>query len=107
MAIHLRTELVLRELEMAIMQRRPAAVIHHHFDQGSQYTALAFGKRCCEAGVHHSMGSVGDCYNNVLCESFFATLECELLERRRFLSQEKARREIFEFIEGLYSPHRC
>jgi putative transposase len=82
MATHLRTELVLEALDMALGQRRPAAVIHHS-DQGSQYTSLAFGKRCDEAGVRPSMGSVGDCFDNAMCESFFATLECELLDRRR------------------------
>jgi transposase InsO family protein len=69
MAGHLRTELVLQALEMALRQRRPVGVIHHS-DQGGQYTALAFGQRCREAGVRPSMGSVGDCYDNALCESF-------------------------------------
>ncbi len=57
------------------------------FDQGSQYTSLAFGKRCDEAGVRPSMGSVGDCLDNAMCESFVAMLECELLDRRRFKTQ--------------------
>jgi len=105
MATHLRTELVLEALDMALGQRRPAAVIHHS-DQGSQYTSLAFGKRCDEAGVRPSMGSVGDCFDNAMCESFFATLECELLDRRRFKTQIEARMAIFEFIEGWYNPHR-
>jgi putative transposase len=83
MATHLRTELVLDALNMAVAQRRPTTVIHHS-DQGCQYTALTFGLRCREAGVRPSMGSVGDAYDNALCESFFATLECELLDRRRF-----------------------
>jgi len=83
METHLRTELVLAALEMAIGQRRPGNVIHHS-DQGTQYTSLAFGGRCREAGVLPSMGSVGDAYDNAMCESFFATLECELLARRRF-----------------------
>jgi len=105
MASHLRTELVLDALEMAIHQRRPAAVIHHS-DQGSQYTSIAFGKRCREAGVRPSMGSLADCYDNALCESFFATLECELLDRHRFRSQQEALGSAFEFIEGWYNPHR-
>lgn len=105
MANHLRTELVLDALEMAIGQRRPADVIHHS-DQGSQYTSLAFGKRCREAGVRPSMGSVGDAYDNAMCESFFATLECELLERRRFASQAEAKMACFSFIEGWYNPVR-
>lgn len=69
MATHLRTELVLDALEMALWQRRPRQVIHHS-DQGGQYTSIAFGKRCREAGVRPSMGSVGDCYDKALCESF-------------------------------------
>ena len=105
MANHLRTDLVLEALEMAINQRKPLAVIHHS-DQGSQYTSLAFGKRCREAGVRPSMGSVGDAYDNALCESFFATLECELLDRHSFRSRDQARRTVFEFIEGWYNPHR-
>jgi len=105
MANHLRTELVLDALEMAIHQRKPLSVIHHS-DRGSQYTSLAFGKRCREARVRPSMGSVGDAYDNALCESFFATLECELLDRHTFRSRDEARRAVFEFIEGWYNPHR-
>ena len=105
MATHLRTELVLEALNMALGQRRPQEVIHHS-DQGSQYTSIAFGQRCREASVRPSMGSVGDCFDNALCESFFATLECELLERRRFRTQIEARMAVFEFVEGWYNPHR-
>jgi putative transposase len=105
MANHLRTELVLDALGMAIGQRQPTDVIHHS-DQGSQYTSLAFGGRCREAGVRPSMGSVGDAYDNAMCESFFATLECELLARRRFGSQAEARMAVFRFIEGWYNPAR-
>ena len=83
MATHLRTELILDALNMAIYQRRPQDVIHHS-DQGTQYTSIAFGARWKEAGIRPSMGSVGDCFDNALCESFFATLECELLDRSRF-----------------------
>ena len=98
---------MLDALEMAIGQRRPENVIHHS-DQGSQYTSLAFGGRCREAGVRPSMGSVGDAYDNAMCESFFATLECELLERRKFASQAEAKMVCFSFIEieGWYNPVR-
>jgi putative transposase len=72
----------------------------------AQYTSVAFGKRCAEAGVRPSMGSVGDAYDNALCESFFATLECELLDRQRFRTQVEARLAIFDFIEGWYNPRR-
>ncbi len=69
----------------------------HHSDQGGQYSSLAFGRRCREAGVRPSRGSVGDCFDNALCESFFATLECELLDRRCFPTHAVARREIFDY----------
>jgi putative transposase len=105
MATHLRTELVLGALNMAVAQRRPTAVIHHS-DQGCQYTSIAFGLRCRERGVRPSMGSVGDCYDNAMCESFFATLECELLDRRSFATQKDARMAVFNFIEGWYNPRR-
>ena len=105
MATHLRTELVLEALQMAIQQRRPQDVIHPS-DHGGQYTSLAFGRRCREAGIRPSMGSVGDCFDNALCESFFATLECELLDRHTFHTQAEARLAVFEFIEGWYNPHR-
>jgi putative transposase len=71
-----------------------------------QYTSVAFGKRCAEAGVRSSMGSVGDAYDNALCESFFATLECELLDRHRFRTQVETRLAVFDFIEGWYNPRR-
>jgi putative transposase len=105
METYLRTELVLKALDMALAQRRATGVIHHS-DQGSQYTSLAFGKRCEQAGVRPSMGSVGDCFDNAMCESFFATLECELLNRQSFKTQVEARMAVFDFIEGWYNPHR-
>ena len=105
MANHLRADLVLAALEMAVGQRKPRNVIHHS-DQGSQYTSLAFGKRCEEAGVRPSMGSVGDAYDNAMAESFFSTLEAELLARRRFASQAEAKMACFSYIEGWYNPAR-
>jgi putative transposase len=105
METYLRVELVLKALNMALWQRRPTGVIHHS-DQGSQYTSLAFGKRCEAAGVRPSMGSVGDAFDNAVAESFFATLETELLYRNSFKTQAEARTAIFEFIEGGYNPHR-
>jgi putative transposase len=105
MTTHLRTELVLAALDMAVAQRRPTDVIHHS-DQGCQYTSLAFGRRCREAGVRPSMGSVGDAYDNAMCESFFATLECELLNCQPFPTQAEARLAVFDFIEGWYNPRR-
>ena len=105
MANHLKTELVLDALDMALAQRRPESVIHHS-DRGCQYTSYAFGKRCREAGVVPSMGSTGDAYDNAMAESFFATLEREVLNRRRFRSQAEARMAIFQWLEGWYNPHR-
>ncbi len=105
MAAHLRTELVLSALNMALRQRQPEAVVHHS-DQGCQYTSLAFSRRCEEAGVRPSMGSVGDCFDNAMAESFFATLECELLDRSTFRTRAEAEHAIFEFIEDWYNPHR-
>lgn len=86
-------------------QRRPTDVIHHS-DQGCQYTSLAFGQRCQKEGIRPSMGSVGDCYDNAMCESFFATLECELIARSTFSSLQQARLAVFDFIEGFYNPRR-
>ena len=105
MASHLRTELMLEALDMALWQRHPEEVIHHS-DQGCQYTSIAFGRHCREASVRPSMGSAGDCYDNALCESFFATLECELIDRNCFHTHSMARMEIFDYIEGWYNPHR-
>jgi len=105
MAKHLRSELVLDALDMALAQRRPESVIHHS-DRGCQYTSYAFGMRCREAGVMPSMGSTGDAYDNAMAESFFATLEREVLSRRRFKSQAEARMAIFQWLEGWYNPHR-
>ena len=105
MATHLRAELVRSALDMALWQRRPWGVIHHS-DQGCQYTSIDFGQRCQQAGVRPSMGSVGDCYDNAMAESFFATLECELIDRHRFRNPDEARRALFGYIEGWYNPHR-
>jgi putative transposase len=105
MAPHLRTELVLNAFDMAVTQRQPTNVVHHS-DQGTQYTSIAFGQRCRQAGVQPSMGSVGDAYDNALCESFFASLECELLDRYTFWNHAEARLAVFKYIEGWYNPHR-
>ena len=103
--VRLHVGLVLKALEMAVRQRQPQTVIHHS-DHGSQYTAFAFGTRCRQAGVRPSMGTVGDAYDNAMCESFFATLECELLDRTHFSSPSAAHSAVFQFIEGWYNPHR-
>lgn len=102
---HLRTELVLSAIEQAFSQRCPREVIHHS-DHGCQYTSIAFGKRCEVLGVRPSMGSIGDCFDNAMAESFFASLECELLDRRHFKTHTEAKTAVFEYIEGFYNPHR-
>jgi putative transposase len=101
----LSAQLVIAALNMAIAQR-PAAAVIHHSDQGSQYTSVAFGKRCTEMGVRPSMGTVGDAYDNAMAESFFASLECELLDRRVFKTKAEARMALFTYIEGWYNPRR-
>lgn len=98
-------ELVLAALNMALQQRRPDGVIHHS-DQGSQYTSVAFGERCKKMGVRPSMGTVGDAYDNAMAESFFATLECELIDRRSWQTKTEARLALFTYIEGWYNPRR-
>jgi putative transposase len=98
-------ELVLAALNMALQQRKPKGVIHHS-DQGSQYTSLAFGGRCAQMGVRPSMGTVGDAYDNAMAESFFATLECELIDRRSWPTKTEARMALFTYIEGWYNPRR-
>jgi putative transposase len=105
MSASLATPLVLAALEMAIRARQPSGVVHHS-DRGCQYTSVAFGQKCIDAGIKPSMGTVGDAYDNAMAESFFSTLECELLGRQPMSSREQARRDVFSFIEGWYNPHR-
>ena len=97
--VHMTAELVIAALDMALLTRKPQSVIHHS-DQGSQYTSIAFGNRCQEMGVRPSMGSVGDAYDNAMAESFFATLECELIARRKWETKAQARLAIFTWIEA-------
>lgn len=106
MAAHLRTELVVDALEMAIARRRPAPGLVHHSDQGTQYTSFAFGRRLREAGVLPSMGAVGTAYDNAVVESFFGSLKRELLRGRRFATRAQARSAIFEWIEAFYNRQR-
>jgi putative transposase len=101
----MRVELVLSALDMALGSRKPESVIHHS-DQGSQHASLAFGKRCREMGVRPSMGTVGDAYDNAMAESFFASLECELIDRKTFRTKTEARLAFFTWIEGWYNPRR-
>jgi len=91
MRADLTADLVVEALEMPIYQRDPDTGVIHHSDQGCQYTSLAFGRRCRDAGIVSSMGSAGDCFDNALTESFFATLECELIDRSVFYNHGEAR----------------
>jgi putative transposase len=106
MAVHLRTELVLDALDMAIAQRQPAVGLVHHTDHGCQYTSLSFGRRLRAAGLVASMGTVGDALDNAVAESFFATLECELLDRYDWPTRQALRTAVFDFIEVFYNRQR-
>ncbi|MBM4420890.1 MAG: IS3 family transposase, partial [Chloroflexi bacterium] len=102
----LETEIVTAALDMAIARRSPAAGLVFHSDHGSQYTSFAFGHRCREAGIAPSMGAVGSAYDNAMAESFFASLECELLDRSHFDTREQARVAVFDYLEAWYNPRR-
>ena len=106
MADHLRTELVIDALDMAIAQRQPATGLIHHTDHGCQYTSLAFGRRLQRAGLVASMGTIGDALDNAVAESFFATLECELLDRYDWPTRQALRTAVFDFIEVFYNRQR-
>lgn len=106
MASHLRTELVVDALEMAVWKRKPSAGLVHHTDRGSQYTALSFGKRLEEVGIVPSMGRTGSALDNAMAESFVSTLKAELVDRHRFPTREAARTAVFEYVEGFYNRRR-
>jgi putative transposase len=106
MATHLRAELVVDALEMAIWRRKPQAGLIHHSDQGVQYTSLSFGKKLEEAGIVPSMGSVGTAYDNAMAESFVATLKSELLYRSSWPTRASARTATFEYLECFYNTRR-
>ena len=106
MATHLRTELVVDALLMAIARRKPAPGLVHHSDRGAQYTSLSFGKRLEDEGLLPSMGRVGSAYDNALAESFVATLKTELLYRSRWSTRQSVKTAIFEYIEGFYNTRR-
>ncbi len=106
MADHLRAELVVDALAMAVRRRRPPSGLVHHSDQGCQYTSLVFGERLRDAGIFPSMGSAGDAYDNALVESFFATLKCELAHQSLWSTRKDAELDVFEWIEGFYNRVR-
>ena len=100
------TELVTKALRMAVARQRPNDVVVHHSDHGCQYTSYDFEKACRAAKVTRSMGTVGDCFDNAMAESFFASLECELIDRSVFENRNQARMAIFYYIEGFYNSWR-
>ncbi|MGB9112802.1 MAG: IS3 family transposase, partial [Acidimicrobiales bacterium] len=106
-ADHLRTELVVDALQMAIWRRNDRSdQTVMHTDHGSQYTSWAFGRRLRAAGILGSMGSIGDAFDNAMAESFFGTLQLELLDRHTWATRRELANAIFEYIEAFYNPRR-
>ena len=106
MAEHMEAPLVVSALEMGLRRRRPPEGVIHHSDQGSQYVSLAFGQAAHDGGIARSMGSKGDCYDNAVAETFFATLKKELVHRYSWPTRRDLTSEVFEYIEGFYNPRR-
>ncbi len=106
MAEHLQAELVTKALEMAMWNRQPSPGLVHHSDHGSQYTSLAFGQRLEQATILGSIGTVGDALDDAVAESFFATLQVELLDRNRWATRQQLTTAIFEYIEGFFNRRR-
>ena len=106
MADHMRAELVVEALEMAVARRRPGPGLVHHSDQGSQYVSLAFGQKCRDAGIAQSMGSRGSAYDNALAETFFASLKKELVRRQSWSTRRELRSAVFDYVEAFYNRQR-
>lgn len=106
MTDHMRTELVVDALTMAVSRRRPDPGLIHHSDQGGQYVSLGFGQECARSGIARSMGSTGVCWDNAVAETFFATLKKELVYRSSWPTRRELISEIFEYIEAFYNPRR-
>jgi putative transposase len=105
-AEHCRTELVVDALQMALWRRQGAEGCVHHSDHGCQYTSWAFGHRLRQAGLLGSMGSIGDCFDNAVAESFFASLQTELLDRQAWATRAELGNAIFDYVEAFYNPKR-
>ena len=106
-ANHMRTELVVDALEMAVATRGGSvSEVVFHTDRGSQYTSAAFGELCQQLGVTQSMGATGVCWDNAAAESFFGTLKRELANRRRWATRAETRRDLIRWIEGWYNGRR-
>jgi putative transposase len=106
MADHMRHELVVDALQMAVSRRRPAPGLIHHSDQGSQYVSLGFGQECAQSGIARSMGSTGVCWDNAVAETFFATLKKEMVYRRSWPTRQELIGEVFEYVEAFYNRQR-
>lgn len=106
MAAHARATLVSAALAMAVARRHPGVELIHHSDHGVQYTSLAFGARLRQAGIAASMGSIGDAYDNALAESFFASLEAELIDRSIWPTRDVAYAAVADYIETFYNRQR-
>ena len=106
MAEHMRAELVVEALEMALWQRRPDVGLVHHSDRGGQYVSLIFGQTARAAGIDVSMGAKGCALDNAVCESFFATLKKELTRRRSWPTRRQLESAVFAWIEGWYNRRR-
>jgi len=105
-AEHMEASLVCDALEMAIDARRPAEGFIFHSDQGSQYTSGEFRKLLAENGGTQSLSRKGQCWDNAVGESWFATLKEELIYRQSWATRAQVRRAVFEFIEIFYNRHR-
>ena len=107
MQSHLRTELVVDALQMAVWRRKPSAgLVVHHSDQGVQYTLLSFGERLKEVGITPSMGRTGSALDNALAESFISTLKAEVVSHLKFPTRQAARTAIFDYLEAFYNTRR-
>jgi putative transposase len=106
MGDHMRAELVVDALQMALARRRPDGGLIHHSDQGSQYVSLSFGQHCRDNGIAQSMGSKGDAYDNAVCESFFSTLKKELIRRRSWPTRRELQTAVFDYIETFFNTTR-
>ena len=103
---HMRTELTLGALLMAIQRQRPGPGLIHHSDRGSQYAAEVYGRQLSLISAKPSMSRTGCCYDNAPMESFFHSLKVELVHQRRWMTREEARRDLFGYIEGYYNRQR-
>lgn len=106
MADHMQTDLVASALTMALARRQPAAGLLHHSDRGVQYASDAYQELLRKNRIEVSMSGKGDCWDNAVMESFWATLKTELVHHEHYATRQQARRSIFEYIEVFYNRKR-